>query len=135
MNYEDMLNTALENMPEVVHERERFEIPKIRGRLEGNKTVLTNLNEIADILSRPIDHIFKFLLKELAAPGKLEGNQGILGTKIPSEKINDKIKKYAEETVICKECGKPETELNEENGIVYLKCNACAAKYAVKTRL
>lgn len=128
-----MLDKGLDNMPEAVHERERFEIPKVQGRLEGNKTIITNLNQIAETLQRPAEHIFKFLLKELATPGTSKFGRVIFGAKIPSSKINDKIKKYAEEVVICKICGKPDTKLVKENDIVYLKCHACAEKYAVKT--
>jgi len=135
MNYEDMLNIGFENMPESVHERERFEIPKVKGRLEGNKTIVTNLNQISETLRRPVEHMFKYLLKELATPGVYNRGRAIFGTKISSQKINDKIKKYAEEFVICKKCGKPDTKLIKENDIVYLKCHACAEKYPVKTRL
>lgn len=135
MDYEEMLKKGMENMPESVHERERFEIPKVQGRLEGNKTIITNINQISEILRRSADHIFRFLLKELATPGTFQHGKVIFGTKVSSQKINDKIKKYAEEVVICKVCGKPDTKLVEENGVVYLKCHACAEKYPVKTRL
>lgn len=135
MNYEDMLEKGMESMPEAVHERERFEIPKVKGRLEGNKTIITNLKQIAETLRRPSEHIFKFLLKELATPGVSKFGRVIFGTKVPSIKINEKIKKYAEEFVICKVCGKPDTKLIKENDIVFLKCHACAEKYPVKTRL
>jgi len=135
MNYEEMLNKAIEGMPDVVQERERFEIPEIKGHIEGNKTILTNLKQISDHLHRPLEHIFRFLLKELATPGVSNFGKITFGAKIPSEKINDKLKKYVEEFVICKKCGKPETKLEDENGVVYLTCQGCGEKYPVKTRI
>jgi len=51
------------------------------------------------------------------------------------DKENEKIRKYAEEFVLCKKCGKPDTSLQKENDLVYLKCQACAEKYTVKTKL
>ena len=135
MNYEELLDQAIEKMPESVHERERFEIPKVKGHLEGNKTVLSNLAQIAGTLKRPIDHMFKFLLKELASPGTIKGQRAIFGAKFPSVKINEKIRKYAEELVLCKECGKPETTLKSDGNIVKLTCQACGTTYQVKTKI
>ena len=38
MNYEELLDEAYENMPESVLQRERFEVPKATGFVEGTKT-------------------------------------------------------------------------------------------------
>ncbi len=130
-----MLKKAQNEMPSSVHERERFEIPKVKGHLQGNKTIISNLNQIAETLKRPIQHLFKYLLKELATPGAYKIGRAIFGAKISASKINDKIKKYAEEVVLCKQCGKPETQLTKENDLVYLKCQACGTNYVVKTKL
>jgi len=135
MNYEEMLDAAIENMPEIVHERNRFEIPEVKGHVEGNKTIITNLKQIASKLHRKPEHLFKFLLKELATPGVLNYQGCIFGAKIMFEKINEKVKKYTEELVICKKCGKPETKLKEESGLVQLSCQGCGEKYPVKTKL
>ena len=129
-----MLNKAIDSMPEVVHEKERFEIPKIKGHLEGNKTIVVNLRQISETLERPKGHLFKFLLRELAAPGIDKGINCVFGSKIPSALINDKIAKYANEFVLCRKCGKPDTQLVKEGDLTYLKCQACAEKYPVKTK-
>lgn len=134
MDYEEMLKKAREDMPSAVSERERFEIPKVKGHVEGNKTIIINMTQIADTLRRPTPHLFKYLLKELATPGTLK-RSAMFGAKIPASKINEKIKKYASELVLCKECGKSDTELKTEVNTVLLKCQACGAHYAVKTRL
>lgn len=133
LDYEKLLKKAEEELPEKIGSRERFVIEKIRGHLEGNKTVLINLKKIAKDFSRDLNHLLKYLLKELATPGKIAGERVILGTKVAASAINKKIKKYASEFVFCYECGKPDTKLTEEKGITYLKCLACGAKKPVKS--
>ena len=132
-DYESLLKKAEEELPENISGSERFVLEKVKGHLEGNKTVLANLKQIAKALHRDENHLLKYLLRELATPGKYEkGDRAILGTKVAASIINKKIKKYASEYVFCSECNKPETTLVEEKGITYLKCQACGAKKPVK---
>ncbi len=130
--YEQLLKKAQEELPEQTQGGERFTIEKIKGHLEGNKTILANLKQIAKNLQREESHLLKYLLRELATPGKYEKDRAILGTKVAASAINKKIKKYASEYVFCSECNKPETKLIEEKGITYLRCQACGAKKPVK---
>ncbi len=132
-SYEKMLQKARQELPEVTLGSERFTIEKVMGHLEGNKTVLSNLKKIAKDLDRDPEHLLKYLLRELATPGKFVGERVIFGTKVASMAINKKIKKYASEFVFCSECNKPETKIVEEKGIQYLRCNACGSKKPVKT--
>ena len=131
-SYEQLLEKARKELPEQAVGSERFNIEKIKGHLEGNKTVLINLKKIAKDLGREEAHLLKYLLRELASPGKVVRDRVILGTKVPASTINKKIKKYVSEFVQCSECGKPDTKLNEEKGITYLKCLACGIKKPVK---
>ncbi len=131
-SYEKLLKKAQEELPEQTHGSQRFNIEKIKGHLEGNKTILVNLKKIAKDFDREPSHLLKYLLRELASPGKIVGSRVILGTKVAATKINKKIKKYASEFVFCSECSKPETILIEEKGISYLKCQACGVKKTVK---
>tara|TARA_Y100000310_G_C20551262_1_gene748217 strand:- start:363 stop:773 length:411 start_codon:yes stop_codon:yes gene_type:complete len=132
-DYEQLLKKAEEELPEKISSGERFAIEKIRGHLEGNKTVLVNLRKIAKDLSRDENHILKYLLRELATPGKYVRGRAILGTKVSATAINKKIKKYVSEFVYCSECGKPDTQLSEDKGITHLKCLACGTKKPVKS--
>lgn len=131
-DYEKLLKKAEEELPEQTSSGERFVLEKIKGHLEGNKTILANLKKIAKDLGRKPDHLLKYLLRELATPGKFVGERTILGTKVSASIINKKIKKYASEFVFCSECSKPDTQLTEEKGINYLKCLACGVKKPVK---
>ncbi len=131
-DYEELLKKAEAELPENVSGTERFTIEKIRGHLEGNKTVVVNLRKIAKDLGREESHLLKYLLRELATPGRIERERVIFGTKVAASAINRKIKKYVSEFVLCSECHKPDTKLTEEKEIAYLKCLACGAKKPVK---
>ncbi len=132
MDYKELLKKGRSELPESVFESERFEIPKVIGHLQGNKTVISNFHAIADKLSRPVDHFLKYILKELATPGNLTKNGLIIGTKVPASRINEKIRKYASEYVICPDCGKPDTKIIKEGELFYLRCQACGSKHQVK---
>lgn len=127
-----MLKKAQKEMPESAIEKSRFEIPKVVGHIEGNKTIVTNFVQIANILHRPAEHLLKYVLKGLATPGDIRGQTVIFGTKLAASKINDKIRQYAQEFVLCHECGKPDTKIIKEGKVAFLRCTACGAKHALK---
>lgn len=131
-SYENLLKKAEEELPEQVQGGERFNLEKIKGHLEGNKTILINLKKIAKDVRRDENHLLKYLLRELATPGKLVGERVIFGTKVAASLINKKIKKYVSEYVFCSECNKPDTQLVEDKRITYLRCMACGVKKPVK---
>lgn len=135
MEYKDMLKRARENLPEFVFDKERFEIPKVKGHIQGTRTVISNFGQIASLLRRDVRHLLKFILKELATPGELKGQTVMIGRKISASMINEKIKKYADEFVLCPDCGKPDTSIIEEDGVSHLRCTACGAKHPVKSKI
>jgi translation initiation factor 2 beta subunit (eIF-2beta)/eIF-5 len=45
MDYETMLKRGREKLPEAVFTAERFEIPNVKGHLEGNKTIISNFSQ------------------------------------------------------------------------------------------
>src|SRR3989338_3267567 len=131
-NYDEMLKKAYLKLKIVSHNSERFEIPKVEGLVAGKNTIITNITAIASYLRRPIEHLIKFLQKELAVSGKLENNRLILNTKLNSQKVNEKINLYAKHFVICSECCKPDTEIVSKKGIRFKHCLACGAKSPIK---
>ena len=132
MDYKAMLAKARTELPEIVFQKERFEIPNIKGHIEGAKTVLTNFVQIAGTFNRQPEQMLKYVLRELAAPGSFRGTSVIMGSKIPASRINEKIRKYAEEYVLCSECGKPDTKLIKDRDLQQLQCLACGAKHPIK---
>jgi len=130
MSYEQLLEKAYKEV-KPVETGERFEIPKVKGHVEGMKTIIINFSQICDILRRDKMHVAKYLFKELATPGIIENERLILNRKLTSVKINEKIAQYAKEFVICSECKKPDTELIKENRLLFMHCLACGAKKTV----
>lgn len=131
MEYEKLLDQAYEKVKKVEGNSERFEIPKVEGYFLGKKTVVSNFSQIASYIRRKPEHFLKFLIKELAASGQIEGEKLVLNIRVPSSKIKNKIDQYVKEFVICKECGKPDTELIKENRVRVVHCLACGAKHPV----
>lgn len=131
MTYEDLLKKAYAALPDTQQLKERFEIPKVRGHVEGNKTVVSNFYQIAESFNRKPEHLIKYLTKELATPATVKKSYIIFGTKIPASRINEKLERYAEEYVHCRECGKPDTKLLKEDKYVFLRCMACGSRRAV----
>lgn len=133
--YEKLLEEAYGKIKKAEGNGERFEIPKAEGYFEGKKTIISNFLQIVSVFRRKPEHLQKFLLKELAASGQIEGDRLVLNIKIPSSRINQKLEEYAREFVICRECKKPDTELVREDRITFIKCLACGAKHPVRSKI
>lgn len=126
-----MLDEAYENVELGDEECERFEIVKVKGHHEGVRTVIKNFGKVAACLRRRPEHLLKFLGKELGIQGEIQGERLVVSRKLSSKDINAKIEKYARTYVICVKCGKPDTELDEEQGKLLVRCLACGHKYEV----
>ena len=136
MEYKELLKKAREELPESVFTKERFEIPKVRGHVQGTRTVISNFIQIASFLRRKPEHMLKFVLKELATPGEIKKSGSvIIGVKASASRINEKIKKYAQEFVFCSECGKPDTKIEKKGNYAFMKCLACGKKQAIKVKV
>jgi len=135
MDYDKLLEKGIKELPSVSQEKERFEVPKVKGHIEGNKTIIINFMQIASTLRREPDHLLKFLLRELATPGNLDEKRLVLGRKISSSQINEKIEAYTKKFVLCKECGKPDTQIMKEGRSNILRCTACGARHSIKTKI
>ena len=133
-NYEKLLNHAYKNVKQVKNSK-RFEVPKVEGHIEGNKTIITNFMPLCSYLRRNSNHLIKFLSKELATLIKTENNRLIFNRKLSSQKVNDKIKEYVNEFVLCKECRKPDTEIIRQDRLSFLHCLACGAKHPIRAKI
>ena len=134
-DYEKLLERGIKKVPKNISSGERFEIPVAKGFIEKKKTIVSNFKEIAEKFRREPKHLLKFLQREFATPGSVEGSRLILGRKISSVIINQKIQKYAKEFVICPGCSRPDTKMIRENRVLILKCQACGAKYPIKAKI
>ncbi len=135
MDYNTLLERARKELPEISVATERFEVPKVIGHIQGNRTVISNFYQIAAVLRREPEHLLKYVLKELATPGELTNNALIMGTKIPASRINEKIGQYVRDFVVCPVCRKPDTKLLKEDKVSILKCSACGARNPIQVRV
>ena len=132
--YESLLEKAKKELPDRAETSERFEIPLVKGHIQGNKTIVTNFSQICSTIMRDQDHLLKFLQRELATPASIDGPRLVLGRNLSSGLINAKVTRYCMEFVLCKECHKPDTKLVREERVLSLKCTACGAKHPVKAK-
>ncbi|MCS7121780.1 MAG: translation initiation factor IF-2 subunit beta [Archaeoglobaceae archaeon] len=134
-SYEELMKRALielEKKKESVKTK-RFEIPKVSIVKEGAKTVIKNFSQIAKILNRKEEHLYKYLVKSLGTAGMIENERLILQGKFSEEEIQKEIDEYVKLYVLCKECGVPDTELMKEERVTMLRCQACGAKQPVRS--
>jgi translation initiation factor 2 subunit 2 len=134
-NYSKILERARSKLPEEILNKERFEIPKARGHIQGGKTIIANFNQIASSLGREQQQLLKYLQRELATPAEIDGPRLVLGRRINASLINAKIEQFAKEFVLCVECKKPDTKIIKEDKILILKCMVCGAKHPIRSKI
>lgn len=131
--YEDLLKEAYEKIPKQLSSGERFEIPKFESFAEGNKTIIRNFNSAVGIIRRKPQDIMKYLSTELAVPVSMEGDRLILQRKFFGDLINKKFEDYVNTYVICKQCKRPDTHIEElGHRLRNVVCEACGAKNPAK---
>ena len=130
--YEDLLERAMNQVPKTVFESTRFQMPAADVATVGNRTIIKNFKAIATALNRKPEHMMKYLLRELGAAGEVQGAQAVFQGKFSLATIDDRIRKYAEEFVLCRECRKPDTRLERHERVYLLRCEACGARTPVR---
>lgn len=132
MDYEDQLDRALEETPDIEDAGSRFDVPDVNVRTEGNATVYENFQETVDRLDREPPHVMKFLQSELGTSAQIDerGRVRLTGD-FRTERVSDALDSYVENFVRCQECGLPDTRLVKEKGTTVLKCDACGALSSV----
>jgi translation initiation factor 2 subunit 2 len=129
MAYDEHLDRALEETPEIEGSADRFSLPDPDVRQEGNVTVYENFRETLDALDREEKHLMKYLQNELGTSATIDerGRLRLTG-EFRASRIQEAIETYADGYVLCPECGLPDTRLEKENGAEILRCEACGAR-------
>ena len=126
-----MLERGLKKVPKETGSGERFEMPRAQVLISGSRTSILNFGEIASTLRRDPKHIMKFLLKELATKGEIEGAKANFQGVFSDYVIKTKLESYVKVYVLCPECGKPDTKIIREDRQFFVKCEACGARHPV----
>ncbi|ACS34527.1 MULTISPECIES: translation initiation factor IF-2 subunit beta [Thermococcus] len=132
-DFERLLDKAYEELPEnVKSHKSRFEVPPAVVTIAGNRTIIENFVDIAEAMNRDPSHLLKFILREVATAGTLEGRRVILQGRFTPYLIANKLKKYLKEYVICPVCGSPDTKIIKRDRFYFLKCEACGAETPIQ---
>lgn len=132
--YIELLDQALEKIPEDAKQQGRWEIPRVDLAYEGKSTIIKNWRSVIAELNRNEKHLFKKICKELGAAGTIQESAGraILKSIIKKTAINNQIKKYAKDYVICQTCNKPDTVIQKDGRNHVLVCQACGTRKIIK---
>ena len=131
-SYKEMLEEARNKISTKVAKVSRLEVPESRTEIQGNRTFIVNFIDIANSIRRDPKHLAKYLFRELAKPGHIDGNRLVLQGKVIKSLIDSKIQNYIKEFVYCPECNRPDTHFEKEERIIFLKCEACGAKHVLR---
>lgn len=132
VNYEKMLEEAYKQLPSEVFKRERLEVPRATCITIGSRTFLENFKEICEVLNREPSHVLRYLLKEMATSGTIDGQRAIFHGRFECEMIDKLIRRYMDEFVNCPICKRPDTKIIKEKRLNFLVCEACGAKSPVR---
>ena len=131
-SYKEMLEEARNKISTKVAKVSRLEVPESRTEIQGNRTFIVNFIDITNSIRRDPKHLAKYLFRELAKPGNIDGSRLILQGKVIKSLIEKKIENYIKEFVYCQECNRPDTHFEKEARLTFLKCEACGAKHVIR---
>ena len=132
MDYEEQLDRAMDEKPEIAGNESRFEVPDPSVRQEGNETIYQNFQETLDRLGRDQRHVLKFLQNEFGTSANIDdaGRARFTGD-FDADRVTSALEEYVDTYVLCPECGLPDTKLTKEKGAELLVCDACGARSSV----
>lgn len=119
----------------------RYKMEKIQSKIEGKgngiKTVIVNLNSVAQSLSRPPAYVIKYFGFELGAQAnaKPTDERWIINGAHDAAKLQDYLDGFISKFVLCKKCKNPETDVSIKDEKIILDCKACGQRSDVDPRL
>ncbi|MFX0073487.1 MAG: translation initiation factor IF-2 subunit beta [Candidatus Hermodarchaeota archaeon] len=133
-DYEGLLEKAYEKIPDNVKQSSRFEVPKVKIRIESKNTFITNFNKLINILNRDARHFLGIFLKKAGTMGEIRGQQLFLKGIYKEQVLNRLIENYTKLYVLCDVCNKPDTEIERDGKKLFLKCAACGARREIREK-
>ncbi|KAJ5486575.1 hypothetical protein N7530_000875 [Penicillium desertorum] len=119
----------------------RYKMEKLQAKVEGKgngiKTVVVNLNSVAQSLSRPPAYLIKYFGFELGAQAnaKPSDDRWIINGSHDAPKLQDYLDGFISKFVLCKKCKNPETDVIIKDEKITLDCKACGQRSDVDPRL
>ncbi len=131
--YEALLEKAYGELPAVLREHARFEMPRVGAIIQGKITIVQNLGELSKAINRDADMIAKHLARELGTAGVQDGQHLTLKGQFKEGQVQEKFEGFVGQFVLCPECKRPDTRIIKEGRIHFLKCEACGSKHTLST--
>ena len=131
--YGKIIKRAKDSLPEISIDDNRFVIPEVDSRVQGNRTFFRNFKEIATQLNRQVSHFLKYITNELGTAGNVQSGQAVFQGKHNKIQINKLLDRYVQDFVLCPECNKPETRFISQGRVMVMKCDACGASSALRS--
>ena len=129
--YLELLDKAYAELPQVLLKKERFEIPKVTGKLIKTRTVISNFADIAKHFARDKEQLYKFFLKEVGVRGEYnDKGELILHSRFQPTVLNKAVVNYYKQYVQCPHCNSPDTVFSADG--TTLRCNACGHQEKIK---
>ena len=101
-------------------------------RVGSKRTAFANFAEICRLLNRSPKHVLQFLLAELGASGSIDGNnQLIVKGRFQQKQFESVLRSYIKEYVSCHTCKSPDTVLEKDTRLNFLKCEVCGSRCSV----
>jgi len=138
--YEELLQRAFNIMKErnpdmVAGEKKKFVMkPPQVLRVGTKKTSFANFLEISKTLRRTPKHLQAFLLAELGTSGSVDANNHlIIKGRFQQKQIENILRRYIKEYVTCHTCRAPETILEKDTRLHFLRCEKCGSRCSVQS--
>lgn len=126
--YSTLLKDALAKVPQKGDAKDRFNLAEPLAEVSGQKTIVSNFFEVCGSMRRDPNDVFKFLLKELATKGNIEGQKAVFQGVFTAEQIKVKIDIFVKANVMCPMCKRPDTYILKEKNESFIRCEVCGAK-------
>ncbi|KAI5299883.1 hypothetical protein KEM55_001240 [Ascosphaera atra] len=104
---------------------------KIEGKGNGIKTVIVNLNTVAQAVGRPPAYLIKYFGFELGAQANAkpaDNDRWIINGAHDAAKLQDYLDGFISRFVLCKKCKNPETVFIIKDGRIIMDCKACGQR-------
>jgi translation initiation factor 2 subunit 2 len=131
LSYEKLFERAKSNI-KFVGSAATYTLPELSIIISGKRTIIRNFSQFCSVIRRDPKSVAKFIFKELAIPGILEGGKLILYQKFDKKTVDSVINDYLKNFVLCKECGAKDTVILKHGKTHILRCEACGAERGMK---
>ncbi|KAG7571370.1 hypothetical protein FFLO_00722 [Filobasidium floriforme] len=119
--------------PELAGDKKKLTLVPPQVTREGTKkTMFANLAEICRRMHRQPKHLMEFLFAELGTSGSVDAQQRlIIKGRYTQKSMENVLRRYIVEYVVCKTCKSPDTLLNKENRLYFITCESCGSRRSV----